>query len=241
MAQEIIQRLAIDFSSPAGPGLERLELGGHQERAVRHSVIEWLLAHAVARKHQFTRVRVPQREGEHADAARQRCLDTPGFDRREQYFGIGMPAPLPRRQLLAQFAEVVDLAVESDGVAPAGTCHRLRAAWRQIDDRQATVRQRHAHGGVRPDSAAIRAAMPYRGSHDGRMPAQFIRGKSRLECQNRNDAAHGDLASPDQTARSTRRRDPSAGALTGARMRIPRRALRPGSGPPSRPPRRRLP
>ena len=33
-------------------------------------------------------------------------------------------------------------------------------------------------------------------SHDGRTPAQFIRGKSRLECQNRNNSAHGDATMP---------------------------------------------
>ena len=83
---------------------------------------------------------IPDDEGEHAAQARQHrrpLLREQG----QQHFGIRTGAersPL-RRQLVAQFPEVVDFAVEDNDVTPADRVHRLIGPRVEIENGQAAV------------------------------------------------------------------------------------------------------
>jgi hypothetical protein len=63
-----------------------------------------------------------------------------------------------RFELAAQFAVVVDLAVEGDDELVAGAMHGLRAAFRQVDDGQAAVAQVDSSIIGEPFAVAVRAA-----------------------------------------------------------------------------------
>ena len=108
--------------------------------------IERLLAVAIARNHQPALLRVPRGKGPHSDQRfeRRRAVDRQD---REQRFRVRPAAKPPS---LAQFQPhrlmVVNLAVVDDGPTPVGSCHRLMAGIRQIDDGQAPVTQRDAVG-----------------------------------------------------------------------------------------------
>ncbi len=163
LAQVQAQRVAIDSAVEARIAAQRLEFGCEYQRVADPAVIERLLADPVARERQHPRRAVPQREREHAGRAPQRRLDTPCDDRRDQHLAVGVAAP--RRcapctlEFRAQFAMVVDFAVEDDDVATARGCHRLSAVHRQVDDREPPVAERDAGLRIDPDPLPVRPAM----------------------------------------------------------------------------------
>jgi hypothetical protein len=63
-----------------------------------------------------------------------------------------------RFELAAQFAVVVDLAVEGDDELAVGAVHGLRAALRQVDDGQAAVAEGDSSVIGEPFAVAVWAA-----------------------------------------------------------------------------------
>src|SRR5437868_7887200 len=92
---------------------ERRQLGCKQELTVRRRIVEWLLAHAVARENQALRLRVPERECEHAVQSLQE-VETPLVVCvcRNFAVGFGAEAMAAGAQLLRQLAIVVDLTID---------------------------------------------------------------------------------------------------------------------------------
>ena len=70
-----------------------------------------------------------------------------------------------RFAVLAQSLEVVDLAVEHDGVSSERVEHRLMAGGAEIDDAQAGMPKGARSIRRRPKSAVVRAAMGDAGHH----------------------------------------------------------------------------
>src|SRR5690606_24496153 len=109
---------------PARPGRmhpQRLQLRAEYQGPAADTVIERLLAEAVAGQIQAPRLPVPECKGKHAAQPRQCLFKPPGVDSGQDDFGVGPPAKVLacRPQLLGQRAEVVDLAVEGKAVATA--------------------------------------------------------------------------------------------------------------------------
>ena len=114
--QERVDRVGPPLARHVWIFQQRLQLGPEDDAAAGHlGVVERLDAEAVARQHQTPRVRVPQREREHAaeavHAAFSPLLVAVDDDLR---VGAGPEAMAGRRQLRAHLGEVVDLAVEHD-------------------------------------------------------------------------------------------------------------------------------
>jgi len=62
-------------------------------------------------------------------------------------------------QFGAQFAEIVDLAVVDDDVAPVGRMHRLGACRCQVDDGEPPVSEADARFRIAPGIGAVRASV----------------------------------------------------------------------------------
>ena len=175
----------IDSGADARVRQHGLDLGAEHERRAVPGVVQRLDAEVIACGEQRLRAGIPQREGEHAAQARDQPF-APCMPTRYESLGIarGAKGPSAARELVAQLAEVVDLAVEDHGDLAVGTRHRLRAAG-DVDDGQAAVSQ------VRPagieEAVGIGPAMRERARHR----RQHFRRKHRIADVSR-DAAHGD-------------------------------------------------
>ena len=167
---------------------ECLELGSEGAALRRRGPVKRLHAGGVAGEEELALLREPGGEREDAVELRQAGA---AFARQQvgEHLGVAAPAeddavPL---EAGAQFAEIVDLAVEADDDPPAGVGHGLRAGGRQVEDGEAHVRQ--SGGGVMPLAAAVRAAMPLGAVH----PPEL----TRLETPDiSGDAAHGQAWPP---------------------------------------------
>ena len=163
-AEPNTQACAVDLALPGGVPGQRLQLGAEQERPATVPVVQRLLAHAVARQEQRAFGGIPQREREHAVQALQRTLDAPVAYRREQGFGVRMPAPVEagarRVELGAQVAVVVNLAVVGNDETPARRHHRLVTGWGRIENGQPAMGEPDAGRRVPPTAAVIRPAVP---------------------------------------------------------------------------------
>ncbi len=122
-------------------------------------------------------MRVPQRDGKHADGRFQCRLDAPGLEAGQQRLGVGVAAPGGRSalafQALAQLQVIVDLAIERhDGLMPGR---------REVDDGQTSMGETQADDRIDPQPLIVRAAM-----NDGvRHPFAFQKQRcfGRLSCQ----------------------------------------------------------
>ncbi len=117
-----------------------LELGSKGNRPVRKVRDEQRLhPEPVAGEKQLALVTVKDRKGEHPVKPLE-AIHAPAPPGGEDHLGVARGAERETRllQLAAQFAEVVDLAVEDDHCAAIGRMHRLRRSG-EVDDRQATM------------------------------------------------------------------------------------------------------
>lgn len=146
-----MQRFDVERRLEARQVKERLDLGGEGKSPGQHRPVERLDAEPVPRGEQLSRLRVPDREREHAVEARH-ARRAPLLIRVEDDLGIapGDELVAARAQLLAQLPEVVDLAVEGHPVAARRVRHRLVARGREVDDREPPVAER------RPRAAGVR-------------------------------------------------------------------------------------
>ena len=80
-------------------GGKRFQFRRKHQIAAAPSVEQRLLTEAVAAERDRSMLLIPQREGEHADEALQRCGYTPLLDGNQQRFRIGVAAPVRSRWL----------------------------------------------------------------------------------------------------------------------------------------------
>jgi len=186
--------LGVELSRDRGVLAERLELagedasgglrvrGGEEPPAGRQSVIEGLLAQAVAREEETANTVVPDRQGEHPvnplDEARP-----PLEIRAQDDLGVaasGEEASLATK-LLAEGGVLVGLTIEEQHHSLAN--HGLRPCL-QIEDRQPAVSQ--GCGGVDVEALSIRSAVGQRPGH----PPQRLAIRRGLEIDVAADPAH---------------------------------------------------
>ena len=191
VAHEPDQRGAIDRRVELRVRAQRLQLRAEHERAAaaQPAEVQRLLAKPIARQGQRAFVGVPHREREHAAQPRQRGLDAPALDRRDDDLGVAASAEAHAGagQLAAQRAVVVDLAVEHQREAPRRRVHRLVAVRRQIDDRQPPEAEPDV--AVGPRAVVVGAARDQRRRHRAR---QDLAVGARASCyvDEAGDAAH---------------------------------------------------
>ncbi|OPZ08741.1 MAG: hypothetical protein BWZ10_02631 [candidate division BRC1 bacterium ADurb.BinA364] len=158
MRQEIVNRALVHAARDFGIDQQRLHLGGEPQGAAGLGVVERLFANAVARQQQPPAARIPDRQGEHAAQLRQafRALFLVEMNDRLGVAVVGGEAMAAGGQRRAQFAKIVNLAVEHNGDGAVLVEHRLGAAG-QVDDAQAAVAQPGRTENL--DPFAIRPAM----------------------------------------------------------------------------------
>ena len=112
-------------------------LRGHEQRAPRDGPVQGLDAEAVAGQHQPAPREVGDGDRPHPVEALEAAL-APRLVGREEHFGValGVEMPAPGAQLVAQRAEVVDLAVECDPAPAVRGAHRLARLLAQVEDAQ---------------------------------------------------------------------------------------------------------
>ncbi len=148
-AQVVVETPRVGTRRRPGQLEQRLDLGREGQPSVRHAVIQRLDPEEIAHQHQSALDHVEHREGEHAGQPQQR-IAAPLVPRGQQHFGVPVrDEAMPRGfELLAQLAEVVDLAVEHQVMPPVRRAHRLPPGLAQIENRQAPVRKRHRRAGT---------------------------------------------------------------------------------------------
>ena len=186
-AEIIVQPVAVDLDAPQ-ERQQRLDLGREIERAVDARMVERLDAEAIARHEQPAPGGIPKREREHAAQLFHATL-APLLVSGEDHFRVGSGGEPVLAQLLAQFDEVVDLAVVGDDVA-RGRAHRLRAGV-EIDDRKPQVRESCAAVRRLPAALAVRAAVPEALKGRREEPASRLAPQSCVP----SDSAHGSSVS----------------------------------------------
>jgi len=161
-----------------------LQRGSEDKSAARPAEIERFFAEPVAREAEFLLLPVPQAQREHARSAFDRFSQPPGRYCGQEHLRVGMPSPLRRIPLFLEqrtkLAEIVDLAIEGEHIAPACGMHRLVPRRAQIDDREAAMSECHCAVIAEPLPGIIGAALAERVGHRRR--------HRRVDCPERNEA-----------------------------------------------------
>ena len=157
------------------------QLGGKEQGSAEPSVVERFFAHAVARQPEHPLTAVPGGDGEHAFQPRQRRLDAPAIEGRQDRLRVGVPAEFRRPagaalQLIAEGKVVVDLAIEGDHEASGGRAHGLMPGRRKVENGQPPVSQGDSALRLRPRSVVVRPAMGQPVRHGSRQPVHLVRG-----------------------------------------------------------------
>jgi hypothetical protein len=168
-------------------GEDALDLGRHDGGPALRVHEQRLDAPAVARTEDGAVATIVDRERPHAVQALHAC-GPPLHVGMKEHLGIARrPEDMPTGpKLVAQFDEVVDLAVEHDRENAIGRQHRLMPRGRKIEDRQAT--EPHAHAPVLLEAAVVGAAMHDRFGHAARDGRRFL---GRVVTDQAGEAAHG--------------------------------------------------
>src|SRR5439155_3222926 len=145
----------VELVAEPGPRQKGLQLGREDEGAADGRVVERLLAGTVARAEEDLLLRVPDREGEHA----RQPVEAVGAEAAvglDEHLGVRARAEANTfaLELIAQAAEVVDLAVEDDPEATVARREGLVRVRAQVDDREAAVPE--ADAPVRRSPQALR-------------------------------------------------------------------------------------
>ena len=161
------QRVAIDVCPGVGVRPKCLQFAAEQEGLPDPPVVEGLFSEAITDEMEQACLAVPEGKGELAGHALHRGHDAPGDEGRKHHLGVGVTAKglAQRLEVPAQLGEVVDLAVEDDQVAAIVRPHGLVALDREIEDRQASMTQRHTGLGVEPDPCIVGAPVRHRIRH----------------------------------------------------------------------------
>src|SRR5690606_8562415 len=187
------ERVAVDGAVEGRVRFQRVD--GRREHVLARAepaVVERLLAEAVPDQVQPALPTVPQREREHAVDPVQGAPQAPAGDRLDQHLRVGVPAERDPagRELRGELAVAVDLAVVGEHPTPVPRAHRLGAVVRQVDDREAPVRQGDPRGGVDPVAGAAGAPVHHAGRHRRHRGGELALATTGPRCQHPGDAAH---------------------------------------------------
>ena len=163
------------------------ELGAENQAAVAERCHEQRLhAQPVTRQEQRALAEIVDRKGKHAIEPRQ-AIRAPFLPSGKDNLAItvGVKLRTRRAQFLAQFAVIIDLAVEHQHCPAIGRGHRLRRSG-DIDDRQAPVAEANARRG--PHAKAVRPAVSYGIAHP--LDPRRIDRLGRREVKNPGKSAH---------------------------------------------------
>ena len=154
------ERNRIDITRQVTAQRQRLQFGGEQKSLIEHGVIEQLHAKMIAREKQPLLNRIPDGKGKNTMQPIKACGLITDI-KCQQHFGItaGPQSDTGPLQLIPQAAIIINLTVETDGVAAVGRRHGLMRSVRQIDNRQPRVTQRETGGFVEMTAFIVRAAM----------------------------------------------------------------------------------
>ncbi len=185
--------LWIDLRRPARQSAQGLHFGGERYALRTRPEIQRLDAHAVAGEEEALFQLVPNGDGEHPPKALKAVRPLPGVQGQDD-LGIGVGAKFEAFvfQRLSQFAVVVHLAVEHDGVAPVGGKHGLMAGRTQVQDGEAAVAEEALRFLV--DAAVVRAAVLH---HIERLTEGV--GVERAGTDETQDAAHFFGGAPEES------------------------------------------
>jgi hypothetical protein len=151
-------------------------------------VVERFDAEPVADQHEPLVALVPQGEREHAVQPLRDAVAPLQVAPQHHFRVAGGAEPVPLgQQQLPQFREVVGLTGVDEGDGATWGVHRHRLPpTREVDDRQATMPQRHVP--AQPHATLVRAPAPHRAGHrvDDRAP----RSQIRIERDPAGDTAH---------------------------------------------------
>lgn len=159
-----IYRLMVHASPQKGVRQQAFEFRSEGKAAVGKAChVQWLHAKSVAGKQQLALVEIVKSKSEHAIEA-GKAINAPPLPRGKNYLGIARSAELRPAlfKFAAQFAEIVDFAVENDHRAPVRRMHWLRRSLK-IDDREAAMAQ--PYPGIRPHSCPVRASVDHGIAH----------------------------------------------------------------------------
>ena len=186
----------VDLPRYRAARLERPDLGGEAEDAPLVGVVERLDPERVAGEEERPLPLVPEGEGEHAAEAREHRRAVSRVEGEED-LGVALRPPRVAGELVAQGAEVVDLAVQDDPVAAVRRGHRLRPGGRRVEDCEPAVAEAEAAVGRDVDPLAVRPAGRHRVTGAEQLPAV----DGRLEgagavAEDAVDAAHRSAGRP---------------------------------------------
>src|SRR5205823_13330918 len=118
VSQKQRQRASVNLPGPRGMLAKGLQLRAKKERVAHPSVIQGLLAQAIAHEVQAMLQLVNDRKGEHAGEPPHRVHDAPPLHGLQHHFRIGVTPKTRsvRFELRPQVLEIVDLPVENDDV-----------------------------------------------------------------------------------------------------------------------------
>ena len=188
VGEVVVESLEVEPAGHRGVGQQGLQLGGERQAALREPVEEGLLAGAVPREEDAAARTVDESEGEHAVEPGD-AVGPPLPVRSQQHLGVACrPEGVPSRlQVRPDLAVVVDLAVEDDDSLAGSVLHRLVAAGREVDDREAPVPEADPAVGRPPQPGVVRAAVAHRVAHAGEgVPVRPRGGRG-----DAHDPAHG--------------------------------------------------
>src|SRR5690348_5797933 len=154
--EEVIDRLRVDAQRPRRKLPQGAQFRGEGESAGFAQAIERLDANSVAGQHQAALAMVPQREGKHSAQIFQQAGPVLFIEMQDNFRVRGGAELVPRVELLAEIAIVVDLAVKGDREAAVLVRERLVAAGK-VDDAQPAVRDSKI--AVEVKSFVVRPAM----------------------------------------------------------------------------------
>ena len=190
-AQVLRKHRTVDSGRELRVCVERLDFGTVDEPVAVLRVVERFDAEDVARADELLSHVVPDGDCEHATQTLEDA-HAPFLVTVHDDFGVTVRRELVARraQLVAQFPEVVDLAVERDGHVSLGVAHGLFAAL-EVDDRQAAETHRDAVVDVVAVvvGAAVLDAVGHV-AHDGEIGLGVV-----VDCREPHESAHACCAS----------------------------------------------
>src|SRR5690348_13403787 len=186
-----MQRLGVDPRLDQLRSENRFDLRSKNKPVANVRVIQRLDPDVIAHQRQRSLAIVPDGKRKHAVEPSQ-TFPTPLLDRGQQNFRIAVCFELmtQRAQLFAQFAVIVDFAVEGENETAVRREHRLVTGRSGIDDRKASMAQTGTAAGVvdrlgNPNAFVVTAAMLDRFEH-------WANQRLRLKAYDSSDTTHLD-------------------------------------------------
>src|SRR5687767_2793889 len=144
-----MQRFGVDLRCDQFRSKDGFDLGTKDERLGSERVIQRLDTDVIANQRQRSLAIIPNGEGKHAVETADSFL-APLSEHSQQDFGVTIcfEPVSARSKLFAQFAVVINLAVESENVTAVRRKHWLVAGGSRINDRETAMAEAGAPAGI---------------------------------------------------------------------------------------------